>query len=549
MTRIADISGTRAARGARTLKFAFWAASRWIMAAVMALGLCTGASQAQTQAKVLRVVPSADLTVLDPMYTALIITRLYSLMVYETLFAWDARLQPKPQMVDTWSVSPDQLLWRFTLRTGLKFHDGRPVTTTDVIASLKRWMSRDVLGQKVGLYVAGMEAVDKQTFEMRLSRPAAFLPFALGSAAGQIPAIMRASDLTGDPAKPVTTAIGSGPFSFNREEWRAGSYVRFDRNPDYIPRAEPPDGLAGGRVVKVDRVEWKVIPDVGTAVSALQTGEVDILEQPPLELLPVLQKNAAIRIQKLNTLSYQGVLRANALYPPFNDPRARQALSYLADQSEYMTAAFGDESRWHRCAAYFICGGPFGSAAKAETDGRANIEKAKQLLADSGYRGEKLIFLATKELPSVGQMTEVAADALRRAGVNVDVQWYDWGTMAGRITKKDPPDAGGWNLFVTYATGIVMNNPMTNVGTNMNCEKRNWNGWPCDEEAERLRQEFVDAPDDASRQAAVARLQARLEEVTPYSLLGEFDAPIAIRGNVTGMLQSPVIAYWNVDKP
>lgn len=519
-------------------------------AAILMLGLGAGAGAAQTPAppKVLRVVPSADLTVLDPMFSPILITRLYSLMVYETLFSWDSKIQPKPQMVETWTVSPDQLAWRFTLRPGLKFHDGSPVTTADVIASLKRWMTRDTLGVKVAGYVTGMEAADERTFEMRLSKPAPFLPWALGSAAGQIPAIMRAKDLAGDPSKPVTTAIGSGPFRFNREEWRSGAYVRFDRNPDYVPRAEPPDGLAGGRVVKVDRVEWQVIPDAATAAAAMQTGEVDMMEQPSLELLPLLLKNPAIKAVKLNNLNFQGMLRPNSLYPPFNDPRARQALYYLADQGDYMSAAFGDESRWHRCASPFICGGPYGGNAKPEPEHRADIAKAKKLLAEAGYKGEKLVFIATKELAQIGQMTEVAADALKRAGVNVDVQWYDWGTMATRITKQDPPDAGGWNLFVTYSTGIVAHSPMTNIGTNMSCDRRNFNGWPCDEENERRRQAFVDAPNDASRQAAIKNLEERVEEMRPFIPLGEFDAPVAIRNNVKGMLQSPVIAYWNVEK-
>ena len=86
------------------------------------------------------VAPHADLKTLDPVAASIVITRMHGLMIYETLFAWDANLQPKPQMVETFSAAPDNLSWTFKLRPGLKFHDGQKVTTKDVLASLKRWM-------------------------------------------------------------------------------------------------------------------------------------------------------------------------------------------------------------------------------------------------------------------------------------------------------------------------------------------------------------------------------------------------------------------------
>ncbi len=502
---------------------------------------------AQARERILRVVPSADLAVLDPMYSAVIITRLYSLMVYETLFSWDSKLQPQPQMVERWSVAPDQLSWTFALRPGLRFHDGSPVTPVDVAASLRRWMTRDVLGQKLATYVAGIDPVDATVFHIRLTRPAAFLPWALGSAVGQIPAIMRAADLAGDPSRPVSTAIGSGPFRFDHASRVSGSRAVFLRNADYQPRAEPPDGLAGGRVVKVDRVEWHVMPDASTAVSALQAGEVDLVEAPLLDLLPALERNRAITVRKINQLNNQGIMRPNALLPPFNDPRARQALALLADQSDYMSAVVGDPNRWHRCGAYYICGGPYGQVQAALPP--PNIERARALLAEAGYRGEPLTVVATKELAPIGQMSEVMIDGLRRAGVNLDVVWTDWGTMASRQNQKGPPASGGWNLQITYSSGITASNPMTNVGTNMVCDGSNWMGWPCDDETEALRQAFVDAPDEPARLAVTQRLQTRLEAVRPYIPLGEFDAPIAYRGNLRGVLDSPVITYWNIEKP
>jgi peptide/nickel transport system substrate-binding protein len=512
-----------------------------MMAGVAALA--TGPTSAET--KVLRVVPHADLTQLDPMFASIVITREYGLMIYEELFAWDSKLQPKPQMVESWNTSPDGLTWRFTLRDGLKFHDGQVVTTADVVASLKRWMGRDLVGAKVLAVTASIDPVDAKTFELKLKKPYANMLFALGSGIGQIPIIMRAKDLEGDPSKPVTTSIGSGPFKFNREARISGALTVFDRNPDYVPRSEPADGLSGGRLAKVDRVEWRVIPDAATAAAALQNGEVDIWEQPALDLVPLLSQKPGVRIQRLTELSNQTMLRPNSLYPPFDNPKARLALAYIVNQADVMAAGFGDEKFWRRCNAYFICNGPYGTEAGTD-DLKPDLAKAKALLAEAGYRGETLVFPSTHEIAWIGHMAEVVADEMKQAGMNVDIVWADWGTTAGRQANQNPPSAGGWNMFVTGASGPTMHHPLTNLGTNMSCDRKNFVGWPCDEHAEELRQAFLDAS-EADRPAALDKLHRHLAQVQPYRVLGQYDQPVALRANVTGLLSSPVIVYWNID--
>jgi peptide/nickel transport system substrate-binding protein len=188
------------------------------LAAIILGGLAAiGVGKAQGQpAKVLTVVPSADLPNIDPVFASVVITRIFGMMVYEQLFSWDSDLQPKPQMVESWTTSPDGLSWRFTLRASQKFHDGAPVTSADVIASLKRWMQKDIVGQRLGAITAGTDAIDDKTFEIKLKQPVAYMLFALGSAIGQVPFIMRAKDIEAlDPSKPLTTENGSGPFRYD----------------------------------------------------------------------------------------------------------------------------------------------------------------------------------------------------------------------------------------------------------------------------------------------------------------------------------------------
>jgi len=517
------------------------------LALTLALPLSSQAVAQPAPNRVLRVAPHADLKTLDPVFASIVITRMHGLMIYETLFSWDSKLQPHPQMVESFSTAPDNLSWTFKLREGLRFHDGQPVTSKDVIASLKRWMARDTVGGKLAEYTAALEAQDDRTFTLRLKKPTGMVPFALGSAVGQIPAIMRESDAAMDPMKPVQNTIGSGPFLFNRAEWRSGARVVYDRNPDYKPRQEPADGLAGGRVVKLDRVEWTIMPDAATAAAALQAGEIDIWEQPSQDLIPVISRGRDIKVERYTSLDNQAMLRPNHLHPPFNDPRARLALAYATDQADFLSAGFGDEQWWKRCASYFVCGSPNATEAGTEGYAKPNLETARKLLAESGYKGETVVMSSSYDIAPIGRMAEVAAEALKKIGMKVDLQFADWGTVTTRQQNRGAPAQGGWNLFVTTASGPTMQSPITNIGTNMACD-RAWSGWPCDAEAEKLRNAVVEAVDDESRRAATEALHRRLAEVQPYRVLGQYTQPYARRANISGVLNAPVMVFWNIEK-
>lgn len=519
---------------------------RILHTAALAAALLSGTAGAQEPRSVLRVVPQADVAVTDPVFGTAWISTIHGTMVWESLFAWDSRMQPQPQMVSEWGVSDDGLRWRFTLREGLRFHDGSPVTTTDVIASLRRWMTIDAMGARIAAVTSGMSVVDERSLEWNLREPFPALVSVLAAAPSRFAAIMRAADIP-ERGRPATTLVGSGPFRFNAAQRVSGDRLVYDRNPDYVPRAEPPDGLSGGRVVKVDRVEFRILPDPSTAAAALQAGEVDFIERPSLDLLPVLERSRAIRVTRLTDLAGQAMLRPNTLHPPFSDVRARAALAYIVDQGETLAAGYGDEAYWSRCNAFFVCGSPNGIEAGTEGFGR-NLARARQLLAEAGYRGERIVFPTTTEIPFFGRMAEVTAAAMRQAGMNVDLQWMDWPSVISRTSSQASPEQGGWTVYVTGAPGPLMWSPMTNIGVNTACDRTNFAGWPCDEAAEALRREYINAP-EGDRPALLERLHRRLAEVHPYRLLGQSFTMVAHRANLTGVLPSPVPVFWNIAKP
>ena len=305
--------------------------------------------------KVLRVVPHAHLKVLDPHTNTATITLMHGHMIYDTLFSWDSQLRPKPQMVESYQVSADRLVYTFTLRPGLKFHDGQPVTTRDVIPSLRRWMVRDTIGQALATFLDTIEASDDKTFVIRLKEPFAFVEMALGAVAS---VIMREKDAATDPFKAVTETIGSGPFRFVRAEWNPGAKIVYEKNPDYVPRAEPADGLSGGKVVKLDRVEWIILPDPFTKSTALQGNEVDIIDQLPHDQIPILEHAPGVVIGRVQLIDSYGIIRPNHLYPPFDNPKVRQALAFAVNQQEYASAAFGDQKWWRECWSFLSAAAP-----------------------------------------------------------------------------------------------------------------------------------------------------------------------------------------------
>ena len=505
-------------------------------------------ARAQTARKVLRVVPQAEPLVFDPHQSQANVTSIHVAMVYDTLFSWDANMVPRPQMVDTWTKSPDGLLYTFTLRPGLMFHDGTPVTTRDVIATLRRMFVRDSQNQIFASLIVAMDRVDDQTFTIRLKEPFNYVEFLLGGSNGVVGAILREREAMTAPFTPITEIVGSGPFRFNAAEYKSGSRLVYDRFDGYKPRPEPPSGFAGGKVVKVDRVEVVVIPDAATAFAALRRGEVDFLDAPALDLIPTVASDSNIVVGEVWPIETYAVLRFNHLYPPFDNVKARQAVAHAVNQRDYMAAAYGDEKYWRECYAFWICGSPNGTEIGSEPYRKPDLDKARALLKESGYDGGPVVLIGGSDIPAYQQMSLVTADLFKRIGINVDLQLSDWGTVSARRAKKDPPAKGGWNVFHTSANGAQLASPLTSPSTITTCDGKNFVGWPCDQVEEDMRIQYIREPDPVKQRALLEKMHARLWESLPYVPLGQFKQPFLWRKNITGVLKTNTLVYWNIEK-
>lgn len=521
---------------------------RSFLGAAAAMAAAPSIVQAQAN-RVLKVIPHANLTVMDPVWTTAYITRNHGYAVWDTLYGLDDEYKPQPQMVEGHTVSNDGKLWTFTLREGLRFHNGEPVRSQDCIASLARWGKRDAMGTRLIALTEEMRALDDKRFTIRLSRPFGLMLDALAKPTSNAPFIMPASIAATDAFTQFRAdqVIGSGPFSFKASELISGSRVVYEKFAGYVPRPQgTPSGTAGPKVVHFDRVEWQIIPDVATAASAMVSGEIDWWEVATPDLVPLLRRNRGVNVMVPDPLGSIAVMRPNHLHAPMNNLKFRQALVRAVSQADFMTAYMGpDQQFWKSGVGAFTPGTPLASTAGLEAF-ENNIDTAKRLIAESGYAGERIVLLGTTDIASLAAWSQVSADMFRRLGVNIDFQSMDWGTVVQRRAQQTPIEAGGWSAFCTNWGGLDHLNPAGHLMLRGQ-GRQGFIGWPESQRLESLREAWFDAPDLAAQQRIAADMQRQMFEDVPYIPLGQFFQPLAHRRNLTGVMQPGGIpVFWNV---
>ena len=519
----------------------------FLLAAALAIpGMQAAAAQGTPEAerKVLRMVPHSNLVILDPIWTTAYMSRNHGYMIYDTLFGTDAKNQIRPQMVDTWSVSPDKRLWTFKLRAGLEFHDGKPVTGEDVTASLARWGKRDSMGAALMTFVERMDAPAPGTFRIFLREPCGFVLEALGKPSSNVPFVMPRRVAETDAFKQIEDTTGSGPFIFKRDDFKPGDQAVYLRNPKYVPRNEPPSGSTGGKVVHFERVEWNLaMRDPQTQVNALARGETDLIEQVAFDQYEAVKTLKDVTLFFYTPLGRQFMARFNHLHKPFDTPAVRRAAIAAFAQEPFLRAQVGSKDLYSTCPSMFTCGTPYSNTAGSEIQSNSSLKKAQALLKASGYDGTPVVLLKPTDLFSINKLPDVGAQMLRQAGFKVDLQAMDWQTMLGRRAKKE-----GWNLIFAAWDSPDIWNPINNAALDARGEKSAGVGWPTDEKLEALRARFLRETDDAKKKKLAEAIQARAFEVGTHAPIGEYRQPGAMAKNVSGIVTGPGNFYWNVRK-
>ena len=505
---------------------------------------------ARSQAnKVLRFIPQVDLSILDPVTTTAYIARNHGFAVFDTLFGQDSTFAAQPQMVGGVATEADGKLWRLTLRDGLMFHDGTPVLARDCVASIKRWGKRDGFGQALLAATDELSADGDKVIVFRLKAPFPLLPAALGKVASSMCPMMPERLAMTDPFTSITEMVGSGPFRFLANERVPGARTVYARFEGYVPRASgTPDWTSGPKVAYVDRVEHTVIPDASTAFAALKSGQMDWWQEPALDLVPPMRKEAGIRVMDLDPTGAPAMMRFNFLQPPFNNPAIRRALLGAVDQAAFMEAVAGAERElWKSGTGYFPSISPMASdAGMSAIKTKPDYAKVKADLAAAGYNGERVVTMVATDLPALAALGLVGADMLKQSGMNVDVQASDWGSVIQRRASKEPVEKGGWSVFFTSFFGLDQINPATHLALRAN-GGTGWFGWLDSPKLEALHDEWMKAPDLVSQKAIARKIQEQAFVDVPYLPLGEYSIPTAVSTSIQGV-QKGIPVYWGLKK-
>lgn len=378
-------------------------------------------------------------------------SRNVALNVFESLVTRDEQMNPVLELAQSLDTSADGKTYTFKLREGVQFHNGKLMTSADVVASFNRYkrvgVDRGVLDP-----VDGWDAPDASTFVLRLKEPRPLFIEALSAFTVPI-AIIPAENADAPPQQlPI---IGTGPYRL--DEFRADSHVRLRRFDGYKPDARYNDitGFGGFKRACLDSVTFRMMTEAAARTAALEVGEVHAVEDVPAASQKRLRENSALKLSRLETFWMQ-VAYPNHSAPPTNNPKVRQAMLAAMDFEEIMEAA--TEGQYKLNPGFQFPGQLYFTDEGKELLNQKNKARAQQLLREAGYNNEPIILLTNREFPVMYNTSLVMAEQLKAAGMNAQLQVLDWPAALQRSQRETT----GWNVFYTgWITVIALGGPQT----------------------------------------------------------------------------------------
>ncbi|MDA1188641.1 MAG: ABC transporter substrate-binding protein [Chloroflexi bacterium] len=460
----------------------------------------------------LRIVSQASIPTLDPMIGGAYVTTAVGSHIYETLFGWDENTEDQPVMVDTWNVSSDSMTWNFTLREGMKFHDGTPVTAGDVKSTYTRWIN--------GWYsIAGLmgEFMDEDSFvvnsdtsfTINLKKRTGAVILSLAKPYGS-PRIMPSRIDEGvTSAIAVEEWVGSGPYKFVR--WEQGDRIVLNRNEGFTTRDEPSSLYTGKVTAYIDELIWLEIPDEETKIAGLETGEWDVVDGAGLDFFQRLNSNADLTVPL-----YKPGHRSNVfLIPgqaPFDNTNARLAVQTGLDMEAIMTS-LGPSDLWTLCGAVFYCGTRWETSAGVDEYYNVNDKvRAKELLDASGYAGETIILLNPTDYSTITPTGFVVRQELEQIGFNVEMPALDWATI---VTKFGNPES--FNVATSWDVHWNSTSPLEHEAIGASIPL-----FPKIDKLHELRSQFAQATTDDEKFRLLDEIQLEFFKAVPAVYEGVF---------------------------
>ncbi|WP_375519865.1 ABC transporter substrate-binding protein [Paenibacillus medicaginis] len=512
-----------------------------LLSLVLVLAACSGKPEASSvqgneegnpvSGGILEVAYPANPATLDPHLTTNQATRDVSRNIYEQLLTLNKNYEVVPQLAESYEVSEDGKTYTFHLRQGVLFHNGKEMKAEDVVASMEKWLATSTQGQ-ANLKGAAFSKIDDYTVQLTLEAPSLIGSYILADTA-PFPGIMPKEVIDAAGPEGVKEFIGTGPYKL--EEWKTDQYVHLAKFADYAPQETESSGLGGKKNAYLDEIYFRYVTDESTRVAGIMTGEYDAAFGIPFDNAEQIESTDGVS----NYFSEGGIVTYvfNKKAGPFADQKLRQAFNLALNYDEALTAAYSD-SRFYKLDSSLALPSQtdWYSKAGAEQYNVNDIEKAKQLVAESSYSGEEVVILTTRDYPEQYNLAVVAQEVLKSIGVNAKLDVYDWPTVQERRT-----DENNFDLFaVSFATRATIHQyPFLESGAD-------YPGWTNSPEIDELLAQIQVAPSIEAAKPLVDELNRKNWEYLPIIKLGNIQNLIAVRDNVKGFddLVGPIL--WNV---
>lgn len=506
-----------------------------VVVAVIALGLIaqSPAGPAPRRGGTLRIANVSDPPTLDMAATTVGVTSIVGNAIYETLFAFDAGWRPQPHLAESYTASGDGLTYTIRLRRAVPFHNGREMTAEDVVASLNHWGKVGSRGITAFRSVDSVTAADKYTVVIRLKEPfAALLAFlALPSSAA---IIMPKEVADAAPAGPAREYIGTGPYRFS--EWIPNRHIRLTRFIGYAPRSEAPSMFAGKREALADELIFYPVGSVATRIAGVQSGEFDVADAINTDSYAALKNDPRV-VPEVAPRGTWLVFFFNKQSGLMANVKLRQAVLAALDMGPIMQATIGNPDLYALVPNLYSKDSLWYSEGGKQWYNQRNPERAKQLMAEAGYKGETVRWITTQQFDYMFKSSTVAVDQLQKAGFKMDMQLYEW---AGVIERRAKP--AEWEIFTT-GHGFVPDPALIDVFS------PTYPGWWDSPRKKELFTQFNRATDPEVRQRVWQQLHELVFTEGGWVKAGEFFSLQLRSRELTGykVTSLPLASiFWNV---
>jgi peptide/nickel transport system substrate-binding protein len=490
----------------------------------------TSAQETPRSGGVLKAAMIGEPPTLDLHWTTAVITQEITFHIYEGLFTYDAGYAPIPMLAESYTMAPDGRRYTIVLRKGVRFHNGKEMTSADVVASLNRWGKVATTGKAVWRAVEAIEAKDPSTVVIHLKEPSGSLLYGLASpnnGASIHPKEVIAAAGDGQ----IKEFIGTGPYRF--VEHRPDRHIKVARFKEYAARSEAPNGYGGRRTAYLDEILFIPVPDVAVRLAGVETGEYHFANSINQDKYDGIKSRSDIGASPVKPYGWitavpnhkQGVMATK---------RVRQALQAVLDMEPIMAGGIGNKEFYRLSGALFYPEQPaFYSTVGVTGYNLKNKDRARALLKEAGYSGQPVRWITTKEYEWMYNTAVVAKQQMEEVGFVVDLQVVDWATLVQRRNKPE--------LFDVFSTGFTLS-PDPALASSVQC---NWPGWWCHEEKDRLLVEMTRETDPKKRRALIERVQAIFYEDVGRIKLGDYYPLQAMRKDLRGFKPGPFLYFWN----